>query len=886
MPDGDDEVRFLELLAARLRRGVEIRNHQTFKVLRVSCAAGSALVSWLVGCGSAESRADGAELCLRLVRLKLMIPAAGRFDDGRSYDSFRDADGSFYRFRQDDPAAGGLLESVTLEKPGAHAWEFAPHTAHNSLALDVALAEDLARAAAEVRAAATDRDRDERRRAAREALLELRRRVRDALDGDAPGWVAFKGGRGGARREPLAEFLDFETRRKWESTFGAAVVVEGLADAFSGGARGAERRAAPATADADWAALDLTGRPAGMSIASASSATRTSTARGAALRARRGSACPRVVFRTARLPRSSLFRPRSVCAFQDAFGGRDVGDGAHPEARYVYEISVRHARVREEPGHVTAEVLLLAHRAAPAADDPTSSDLTVVSAVDCGRGSSVPVWVRQLVTGEDAKFGALAAFESPARAAARDLDASADLRDDEESSRDGVKVSLADFELVAVLGRGGFGTVLQVRGRTDGRVYAMKVFKKAELRKRRQIERTRTERHIIQQADHPYIVKLRYAFQTPAKLYMVMDFAQGGDFFSFLRRFRRLDEAWARFYLAELALALQHLHDIAVVYRDLKPESVLMDGGGHAMLADFGLSRNFARRSPLPQDAPRRAASQRPAAPPGTPPGARWRRRARARRRRRRRTGPRRHRPPERGGRGEAAPAAQLGEWKNPLVATRSYCGTEQYMAPEMLLQRAHTRAVDWWGLGLLAHEMVASRHPFQGASHGETLRNMVRAGAGNGRAIPDFKAVRAEPDLDPRLTDDCAALIRGLLCKHAPRRLGTKRGAVELARDPFFKHRVDWARVARREAEPPYRPNCASDADVGHFDAEFTDEAPRDSDYKPRPGAGDGRGRNRDYFFDLFTLNFSKRGAAAPRDASHCGEFAGFSYNPSHLDT
>ena len=145
---------------------------------------------------------------------------------------------------------------------------------------------------------------------------------------------------------------------------------------------------------------------------------------------------------------------------------------------------------------------------------------------------------------------------------------------------------------------------------------------------------------------------------------------------------------------------------------------------------------------------------------------------------------------------------------------------------------------------------------------------------------------VRAEPDLDPRLTDDCAALIRGLLCKHAPRRLGTKRGAVELARDPFFKHRVDWARVARREAEPPYRPNCASDADVGHFDAEFTDEAPRDSDYKPRPGAGDGRGRNRDYFFDLFTLNFSKRGAAAPRDASHCGEFAGFSYNPSHLDT
>ena len=91
------------------------------------------------------------------------------------------------------------------------------------------------------------------------------------------------------------------------------------------------------------------------------------------------------------------------------------------------------------------------------------------------------------------------------------------------------------------------------------------------------MERTRTERGIIQQAHSPYIVKLRFAFQTSSKLYMVMDFAQGGDFFSFLRRFRRLDERWARFYLAELALALQHLHEINVVYRDLKPENVLMD---------------------------------------------------------------------------------------------------------------------------------------------------------------------------------------------------------------------------------------------------------------------------------------------------------------------
>jgi len=101
----------------------------------------------------------------------------------------------------------------------------------------------------------------------------------------------------------------------------------------------------------------------------------------------------------------------------------------------------------------------------------------------------------------------------------------------------------------------------------------------------------------------------------------------------------------------------------------------------------------------------------------------------------------------------------------------------------------------------------------------------------------------------------------------------------------------VDWSKLAARTAEPPYRPSCASDADVGHFDSEFTDEAPRDSDYKPRAGDERRGGRNRDFFFDLFTLNFrSNRALNADRrgaDPSKCGEFDGFSYQPaSNLDT
>ena len=98
----------------------------------------------------------------------------------------------------------------------------------------------------------------------------------------------------------------------------------------------------------------------------------------------------------------------------------------------------------------------------------------------------------------------------------------------------------------------------------------------------------------------------------------------------------------------------------------------------------------------------------------------------------------------------------------------------------------------------------------------------------------------------------------------------------------------MDWSKLAARTAEPPYRPSCASDADVGHFDSEFTDEAPRDSDYKPRAGDERRGGRNRDFFFDLFTLNFrsNARNAEHRNDPSKCGEFDGFSYNPGHLDT
>lgn len=142
---------------------------------------------------------------------------------------------------------------------------------------------------------------------------------------------------------------------------------------------------------------------------------------------------------------------------------------------------------------------------------------------------------------------------------------------------------------------------MQVRHLATNGIYAMKILKKSELRRRRQVERTKTERTILAAVKHPFVVQLYFAFQSPAKLYMVMDFVQGGDFFTLMRKFKRMPEDWVRIYIAEIAMALEHLHKMDIVYRDLKPENILLCDDGHLKITDFGLSRNFEMRLPNPE---------------------------------------------------------------------------------------------------------------------------------------------------------------------------------------------------------------------------------------------------------------------------------------------
>lgn len=150
-----------------------------------------------------------------------------------------------------------------------------------------------------------------------------------------------------------------------------------------------------------------------------------------------------------------------------------------------------------------------------------------------------------------------------------------------------------DFEILKVLGKGSFGKVFLVRPNNAPKceVYAMKVLKKSEVVKRGQIDHTKSERRIMAEICHPYILSLRFAFQTEDQLFMITDFCAGGELFYHLKKMRRFTEPMMKFYSIQISLALQHLHASKVVYRDLKPENLLLDRDGNCKLTDFGLSK-------------------------------------------------------------------------------------------------------------------------------------------------------------------------------------------------------------------------------------------------------------------------------------------------------
>ena len=157
------------------------------------------------------------------------------------------------------------------------------------------------------------------------------------------------------------------------------------------------------------------------------------------------------------------------------------------------------------------------------------------------------------------------------------------------------RAARSDFEVLRLLGRGSYGKVLHVRKRDSGAVFAMKAMAKADVARRNQMGHALTERAVLRRVRHPYICALHYAFQTPSHLYLVLALQSGGELFFHLRREGAFSVARARLYAAEILLALGALHRAGFVYRDLKPENVLLDARGHISLSDFGLAKEGVR---------------------------------------------------------------------------------------------------------------------------------------------------------------------------------------------------------------------------------------------------------------------------------------------------
>ncbi|PAA47883.1 hypothetical protein BOX15_Mlig021692g4 [Macrostomum lignano] len=306
-----------------------------------------------------------------------------------------------------------------------------------------------------------------------------------------------------------------------------------------------------------------------------------------------------------------------------------------------------------------------------------------------------------------------------------------------------------DFELLKVLGKGGYGKVFLARKASApdrGCIFAMKVLKKATIvRNQKDTAHTKAERNILEIIRHPFLVELRYAFQTRDRLYLVLEFMAGGELFTQLERQGVFNEPTARFYLAEITLALGHLHEFGIVYRDLKPENILLDTEGHVKLTDFGLSKEAADKD-----------------------------------------------------------------------LTHTFCGTIEYMAPEVLVRQGHGKDVDWWSLGTLMYDMLSGGPPFSADTKKQTID----------------KILRSRLCLPPYLTPEAKSLLTSLLKKVVTERLGYGPRDVDAVKSHSFFTSVNWEHVINRRTEPPFRPDSllTSETDVSLFDPKFTRENPVES--------------------------------------------------------
>ncbi|KAA0041165.1 serine/threonine-protein kinase RHS3-like [Cucumis melo var. makuwa] len=366
----------------------------------------------------------------------------------------------------------------------------------------------------------------------------------------------------------------------------------------------------------------------------------------------------------------------------------------------------------------------------------------------------------------------------------------------------GGALNLSHFQLLKRLGYGDIGSVYLVELRGTDTFFAMKVMDKASLASRNKLLRAQTEREILGLLDHPFLPTLYSYFETDKFYCLVMEFCSGGNLHSLRQKQpnKYFTEEAARFYASEVLLALEYLHMLGIVYRDLKPENLLIRDEGHIMLSDFDLSLRCSVSPTLVKSSSVNVNTTSTTANNTTNAGP---------------SGAGilddefvvhgcmqpsnflpRILPSKKNRKSKSDFGLFVGGSLPELMAeptnvrSMSFVGTHEYLAPEIIQGEGHGSAVDWWTFGIFLYELLHGTTPFKGSGNRATLFNVVEQPL----RFPEA----------PQVSLAARDLIRGLLVKEPQKRIAYRRGATEIKQHPFFDG-VNWALV--RSAMPPHVP-------------------------------------------------------------------------------